>query len=57
MRRGLEATLNSGKSAGTLDPISLTGGVPNYKVSTFSDGDFIMTVPYNNPYALFNTTL
>lgn len=57
MRRGLEATLNSGRSAGTLDPMALTGGVPHYDISTFSDGDFIMTVPYNNPYALFNTTL
>ncbi|TSD77068.1 hypothetical protein FFI16_011790 [Pseudomonas sp. KBS0710] len=57
MRKGLEVSLNSGKTAGTLDPVAITKGVPEYNISEFSAGDFVMTVPYNNPYALFNTTL
>ncbi|WP_395599801.1 hypothetical protein [Pseudomonas sp. B19125] len=57
MRKGLEVSLNSGKTAGTLDPVAVTKGVPEYHISEFSDGDFVMTVPYNKPYALFNTTL
>lgn len=57
MRRGLDVTLNSGRCAGTLDPVAINRGIPEYDVSTFSDGDFLMTVPYNNPYALFNTPL
>ncbi|OIN53175.1 hypothetical protein BFL40_11740 [Pseudomonas costantinii] len=57
MERGLELTLNSGKSGGTLDPVAITGGVPEYHVSTFRDGDFLMSVPYQNPFALFNAPL
>lgn len=57
MARGLEVTLNSGRSAGTLDPVAITRGVPEYTISTFSDGDFLMTVPYNNPFALFNAPI
>lgn len=57
MRKGLEVSLNSGKTAGTLDPVAITKGVPEYSLSEFNDVNFIMTVPYNKPYALFNTTL
>ena len=57
MRRGLDATLNSGWSAGTLKPVAINHGIPEYDVSTFNDLDFLATVPYNNPYALFNTAL
>lgn len=57
MRKGLEVSLNSGKTARTLDPVAITKGVPEYNISEFSEGNFIMTVPYNNPYALFNTPL
>lgn len=57
MERGLKTTLNSGKTAGTLDPVAITNGVPEYNISTFSDGDFLMSVPYNNPFGLFNTEL
>ncbi|WDU64951.1 hypothetical protein LRS56_11090 [Pseudomonas poae] len=57
MRRGLETTLNSGRSASTLSPIAVTNGVPTYHVSTFADGDFLTSVPYSNPFALFNAPL
>ncbi|WP_370002933.1 hypothetical protein [Pseudomonas sp. N2-3-1-14] len=57
MRRGLDATLNSGWSAGTLQPVAINRGIPEYDVSTFNDFDFLATVPYNNPFALFNTAL
>jgi hypothetical protein len=57
MERGLESTLNSGRAASTLKPISLEKGVPEFHISTFNDGDFLMSVPYNNPFALFNQPL
>lgn len=57
MERGLESTLNSGRAASTLKPISFEKGVPEFHISTFNDGDFLMSVPYNNPFALFNQPL
>ncbi len=57
MQRGLDKTLNSGKSAGTLDPLDIKNGKPEFDVSTFNDGDFLITVPYNNPFSLFNKPL
>ncbi|MGB3127536.1 MAG: hypothetical protein WBB95_27295 [Pseudomonas sp.] len=57
MERGLELTLNSGRAGRTLDPVAVTRGIPEYDVSVFSDGDFLTTVPYQNPFALFNAPL
>ncbi|SDS88054.1 hypothetical protein [Pseudomonas trivialis] len=57
MQHGIEACLNSGKTAGTLSPVAIIGGKPQFNVSLFNDSDFLMTVPYNNPYALFNAAL
>lgn len=57
MRLGLKTTLNSGESASTLKPIAVTDGVPEFHVSTFSDGDFLMSVPYSNPFVFFNAPL
>ncbi|AZE55412.1 hypothetical protein C4K03_3257 [Pseudomonas synxantha] len=57
MRRGLEASLNSGRTAGTLKPVDVASGVPEFHVSYFSEQNFTHTVPYNNPYALINATL
>lgn len=57
MRAGLEVSLNSGWSAGTLKPVDVASGVPEFHVSHFDESSFTHTVPYNNPYAMFNATL
>ncbi len=57
MQRGIEVCLNSGRTAGTLSPVAITSGRPQFNVSLFNESDFLMTVPYNNPYALFNAAL
>ncbi|WP_248749718.1 hypothetical protein [Pseudomonas sp. MWU15-20650] len=57
MRRGLEVSLNSGWSAGTLNPVDVASGVPEFNVSYFKEQSFTDTVPYNNPYALINANL
>ncbi|WP_338486788.1 hypothetical protein VRC18_12290 [Pseudomonas trivialis] len=57
MQRGIEVCLNSGRTAGTLSPVAIISGRPQFNVSLFNDSDFLMTVPYNNPYALFNAAL
>ncbi|RFD24753.1 hypothetical protein CER19_24985 [Pseudomonas sp. GL93] len=57
MRKGLEVSLNSGWSAGTLNPVDVVSGVPEFNVSYFNEQSFINTVPYNNPYALINANI
>jgi len=57
MRRGLEVSLNSGWTAGTLNPVDVASGVPAFNVSSFTEDSFTHTVPYNNPYALINANL
>lgn len=57
MRKGLEVSLNSGWSAGTLNPVDVVSGVPEFNVSHFNEQSFTHTVPYNNPYALINANL
>ena len=57
MRRGLEVSLNSGWAAGTLKPVDVASGVPEFNVSYFNEQSFVNTVPYNEPYPLITANL
>ncbi|WP_164699481.1 hypothetical protein [Pseudomonas sp. BRG-100] len=57
MRRGLEVSLNSGWAAGTLKPVDVASGVPEFNVSYFNEQSFVNAVPYNEPYPLITANL
>ncbi|MBY8971710.1 hypothetical protein J1G33_15010 [Pseudomonas sp. P867] len=49
--------MNSGWAAGTLKPVDVASGVPEFNVSYFNEQSFVNTVPYNEPYPLITANL
>jgi hypothetical protein len=53
MQRGLESTLNSGRTGGTLRPVNADRANPEYRVTEFSDTDLFVTSGQINPMDFF----